>query len=147
MEAAAATVAEAATATAAATGVGEAMAAIPTTTMMEDTAAEAAAVAVAAERGAGTTRGTRATAAEPAVPEDPLRGEPTAAPDPDPDPGTGQGAVGPGGDVIRLIKVHRRPYEFPNQIQCGKVPHCCIASLIPVILFFFGAFNKGRSVF
>jgi hypothetical protein len=49
---------------------------------------------------------TRGTAAEPAVPEDPLRGEPTVAPDPDPDPdpGTGQGAVGPGGDVIRLIK-------------------------------------------
>jgi hypothetical protein len=71
----------------------------PTTTMMEDTAA-----AVAAAKGAGTTRGTRGTAADPAVPEDPLRGEPTAAPDPDPDPGTGQGAVGPGGDVIRLIK-------------------------------------------
>ena len=49
---------------------------------------------------------TAAEAAEQAVPEDPLRGEPTAAPDqdPDPDPGTGQWAVGPGGDVIRLIK-------------------------------------------
>ncbi len=85
-------------ATAADMGAGEAMAATPTTTMMEDTAAAAAA------RGASTTRGTRATAAEPAVPEDPLRGEPTAAPDPDPDQGTGQWAVGPGGDVIRLIK-------------------------------------------
>jgi hypothetical protein len=92
---AAATAAE--EATAAATGAGEAMAATPTTTMMEDTAAAAA-------RGAGTTRGTRATVAEPAVPEDPLRGEPTAAPDPDPDQGMGQWAVGPGGDVIRLIK-------------------------------------------
>ncbi len=99
---AAATAAEEATATAAAMGAGEAMAATPTTTMMEDTAAAAAVVAAA--RGAGTTRGTHATAAEPAVPEDPLRGEPTAAPDPDPDQGTGQWAVGPGGDVIRLIK-------------------------------------------
>jgi hypothetical protein len=86
--------------------------------MMEDTAAAAAAVAAA--RGAGTTRGTRATAAEPAVPEDPLRGEPTAAPDPDPDPGMGQWAVGPGGDVIRLIKVHRRPFDYRTKYSVEK---------------------------
>jgi hypothetical protein len=88
--------------------------------MKEDTAAEAAAVAVAAERGAGTTRGTRATAAEPAVPEDPLRAEPTAAPDPDPDPGTGQGAVGPGGVVTRRIKVHRRPSDYRTKYSVEK---------------------------
>ncbi len=44
--------------------------------------------------------------AEPADPEDPLRGEPMVAPDPDPDPdpGSWQGAAGPDGAVTRHIK-------------------------------------------
>ncbi len=87
-----------------ATEVAVATAAAGTTaapTMTEDTAA-----AVAAAKGAGTTRGTRGTAAEPADPKDLLNGDPMVAPDPDSasDPGSWQGAAGAGGAVTRHIK-------------------------------------------
>ena len=92
-----------------------------TPTLTEDTAA-----AMAAAIGAGTTRATRGTAADP---ENPLSGEPMVAPeqDPDPDPGSGKGAAGPGRAVTRHTKGPQETVRIPELNTVWKsntLQHC-----------------------
>ncbi len=81
---------------------------------------------MAAAIGAGTTRATRGTAADPV---NPLSGEPMVAPepDPDPDPGSGKGAAGPGGAVTRHTKGPQETVRIPELNTVWKtttLQHC-----------------------